>query len=115
MTTSAAPVPPPRPGLHGVRGWLAGARSTLADYARRIWAASGEDNVFFLAGGIAFNLLLAAVPFVLLLIAGLTVVLRLTPDASITEVMALIDRFLPPHAETAESPVHRLITDIIQA
>ena len=56
-------VPPPRPTRSALSrlGW------TLRDYAKRVWDNSGEDNIFFLAGGIAFNILLAAVPFVLLL------------------------------------------------
>ena len=44
---------------------------TLRDYAKRVWDNSGEDNVLFLAGGIAFNIMLAAVPFLLLLTACL--------------------------------------------
>src|SRR4029079_14043340 len=50
---------------------------TLRDYIKRVWDNSGEDNVLFLAGGIAFNLILAAVPFVLLLAAGVTYLLPL--------------------------------------
>ena len=46
---------------------------TLRDYAKRVWDNSGEDNVLFLAGGIAFNLMLAALPFILLLAAGVDV------------------------------------------
>ncbi|MGQ0649819.1 MAG: YihY/virulence factor BrkB family protein [Gemmatimonadaceae bacterium] len=98
-----------------VRGWIGRALLALGDYARRVWNSSGEDRIFFLAGGIAFNLLLAAAPFVLLLISGLTYVLRLSPDASVSEVIALVDRFLPPHAEVAESPLHRLIGDLVSA
>ena len=48
---------------------------TLRDYAKRVWDNSGEDNVLFLAGGIAFNLILAALPFILLLVAGVTLLL----------------------------------------
>lgn len=88
---------------------------TVVDYAKRIWVSSGEDRIFFLAGGIAFNILLAVVPFVLLGIAGLTFLLHLTPEASLAEVLALVDRFLPPHNETPDAPVHRLISDIIRA
>ena len=54
-----------RPLLIGL-GW------TLRDYTKRVWDNSGEDNVLFLAGGIAFNLILAAVPFILLLATGVT-------------------------------------------
>lgn len=92
-------------------GWW----STLSDYARRVWVNSGEDDIFFLAGGIAFNILLASVPFVLLVASGVIYALRLTPDASLTEVRALVDLFLPPHAETADSPMHRVFDDVIQA
>lgn len=41
----------------------------VADFAGRVWQKAGSDDIFFLAGGIAFNFLLAAVPFLLLLIA----------------------------------------------
>ena len=33
---------------------------TLRDYAKRVWDHAAENNVLFLAGGIAFNILLAA-------------------------------------------------------
>lgn len=87
----------------------------LRDYAKRVWVNSGEDDIFFLASGIAFNILLAAVPFVLLVISGVTYALGLTPDASLARVSILLDRFLPPHPETTETGVHRLIGDIIGA
>jgi membrane protein len=88
---------------------------TLRDYAKRVWDNSGEDNIFFLAGGIAFNILLAAVPFVLLLVSGLAMLLNHSADETLTDVTAIIDSLLPPHAETSESPVHKLLVDIIRA
>ncbi len=87
----------------------------LSDYAKRVWASSGDDDIFFLASGIAFNIMLAAVPFVFLVISGLVYALGLTPDASLAEVSILLDRFLPPHPETPDSSVHKLIGDIIGA
>lgn len=104
-----APAPPPPPPVH-LRVWDA-----ARDYARRVWVSSGEDDIFFLAGGIAFNILLAAVPFVLLVISGLIYALRLTPDDSVAEVRELLDRFLPPHTDTAEAPLHVLVEDVIRA
>jgi hypothetical protein len=74
---------------------FAALRSAVADYARRVWVNSEEDNVFFLASGIAFNILLAAVPFFLLLISGLGYGLNLSPAASLDNVSTLIDRLLP--------------------
>ena len=53
---------------------------TLRDYAKRVWDNAGEDNIFFLAGGIAFNILLAAVPSVLLLVSGLATLLNHSAD-----------------------------------
>lgn len=88
---------------------------TLRDYAKRVWDNAGEDNIFFLAGGIAFNILLAAVPFVLLLVSGLATLLNRSADQTVLDVTAIIDSLLPPHAETAESPVHKLLNDVIGA
>jgi membrane protein len=88
---------------------------TLRDYAKRVWDNAGEDNIFFLAGGIAFNILLAAVPFVLLLVSGLATLLNRSADQTFLDVIGIIDSLLPPHAETSESPIHKLLNDIIRA
>lgn len=90
---------------------------TLRDYAKRVWDNSSEDNVLFLAGGIAFNILLAAVPFVLLLIAGVTWLLPLlyvgTIDSA-TAVTQFLDRLLPALAESPNSPIHKLVEDVLR-
>lgn len=80
---------PKRP-FHIRIGW------TLRDYAKRVWDNSGEDNIFFLAGGIAFNILLAVVPFVLLFASGLAYLLNQSAEASSAEINEVIYRFLPP-------------------
>jgi len=87
---------------------------TLRDYAKRVWDNSGEDNVFFLAGGIAFNLLLAAVPFFLLLATGLVYLLNQSPDMTTTEVLSIVDQFLPPHPTGSQSPVGSILGEIIK-
>ena len=87
---------------------------TLRDYAKRVWDNAGEDNIFFLAGGIAFNIMLVAVPFVLLLVSGLATLLNHSADQTFADVTAIIDSLLPPHAETTESPVHTMLIDIIR-
>jgi membrane protein len=86
----------------------------LRDYSKRVWDNSGEDNVFFLAGGIAFNILLAAVPFFLLLASGLTYIFDQSPDKSGAEISILVDRFLPPHPEGPGSTIHAIIDDIVK-
>jgi membrane protein len=87
---------------------------SLRDYGKRVWDNSGEDNIFFLAGGIAFNILLAAVPFFLLLATGLAYLLNQSSDASSAEVGAIIDRLLPT-AQGPDSIVRRIITDVARS
>src|SRR6185436_2328302 len=101
---------PYRPALVSL-GW------TLRDYAKRVWDNSGEDNVLFLAGGIAFNLLLAAVPFILLLAAGIAFLLPLfVPGVDVTggadPVSQLIDRLLPTQSQTTADQLDRLIDSL---
>ncbi len=88
---------------------------TLRDYAKRVWDNAGEDNIFFLAGGVSFNLLLAAVPFVLLLFSALGYILDQTAADASSRIWLFIERLLPPHAETPDSPMHKLIDDLISA
>lgn len=90
---------------------------TFRDYAKRVWDNSSEDNVLFLAGGIAFNILLAAVPFFLLLIAGVTYLLPILYRGKVDSSLAVsffIDRLLPAHQESPTSPIHKFVTDILR-
>ena len=87
---------------------------SLRDYAKRVWDNSGEDNIFFLAGGIAFNILLAAIPFFLLLITGLAYLLDMGAESSSAEITALIDRFLPV-SQGPDSPLRTLIADVLRS
>src|SRR5205814_2182591 len=84
-------------------------------YLKRIWDNSAEDNVLFLAGGIAFNILLAAIPFFLLLVAGLTYLLpalfQKDPSMAVNE---FIDSLLPMHTEAAGSAMHTMLADVLR-
>ncbi len=99
---------PKRP-FHIRIGW------TLRDYAKRVWDNSGEDNIFFLAGGIAFNLLLAAVPFVLLIASALAYLLNHSAEASSAEINEIVYRFLPPAPSGEQSPLGNVLVDIVQS
>jgi membrane protein len=68
MPPAAAP-----PAAARARAAARPARAAAGDFLRRVVQKADEDNVFFLAGAIAFNLLVAVVPFVLaiLSIAGM--------------------------------------------
>jgi len=90
---------------------------TLRDYAKRVWDNSGEDNVLFLAGGIAFNIILAAVPFVLLLATGVTYLLPHVYGGTVhptVTVQEFIDHLLPTHSETPDNPLHKITTDLLR-
>jgi membrane protein len=99
---------PQRPLLSRI-GW------TLRDYAKRVWDNSGEDNIFFLSGGIAFNLLLAVVPFFLLLASGLGYLLNQSTAASSAEINDIISRFLPPIPRGKQSPIASILIGIIKS
>ena len=70
--------------------------------------------MLFLAGGIAFNILLAAVPFVLLLVWFLTYLLNKSSAGANEVVVHYLDRLLPTHSEDVDSPYHRLLTDMLR-
>jgi membrane protein len=99
-------VPPPAPARSPLIsfGWA------LRDYAKRVWDNAGEDNVLFLAGGIAFNILLAAVPFVLLLVWGFAQILHKQPLEANRLVVQYLDRVLP---QNPDDTTHKLIGDIL--
>jgi membrane protein len=91
---------------------------TLREYAKRVWDNSGEDNVLFLAGGIAFNLMLAAFPFILLLAAGaawlLPFVVRTRVNSDL-RVYEFIDHLLPAHAHSPNSQIDKILLDLLHS
>jgi membrane protein len=84
---------------------------------KRVWDNSGEDNVLFLAGGITFNIMLAAVPFVLLVAWGSTYVFGWFNSTlnGPEEVLIAIDRFLPMNQGTTESELHTMLKALFDA
>ncbi len=86
--SGAIPTPPvstaPRSRGHVVREFLG-----------EVWTALGDDDVMFLASGVSFNVLLALVPFVLLLVSVSTLFLGSTPDGAADTALAFLDRLLP--------------------
>lgn len=97
------------------RPWYHRLWYRLSDYVRRVWDNSGEDDIFFLASGISFNILLAVVPFFLLFATSLTYLLNQSTTAATAEIIDLMDRFLPPSAGADDVVVTRLVADIIKA
>ena len=96
-------MPPLRPALEA---W--------GDVARRAWRQGVEDNIPFVAGGLAFNILLALVPFVLLLIAGLSFLLGRAPSEAATTVTGLVGALLPADAPMASELLRSLVADFLR-
>lgn len=90
-------------------------RWAARDYVVHIWDNAYDDNVLFLSSGIAFDVLLAAVPFVITLVSGVTFVLNLSPATSNAEITDIIDRMLPAHSGVVGQPVHLIINDALTA
>jgi membrane protein len=97
------------------RPWWISLGWTVRDYLKRVWDNCAEDNVLFLAGGIAFNILLAAIPFFLLLVTGLTYLLpaitNVAPNVAIHEFM---DRLLPTGTSEGGNWVHSTIDEVLR-
>ncbi|MBC8087194.1 MAG: YihY/virulence factor BrkB family protein, partial [Phycisphaerae bacterium] len=71
-------------------------------------------NVFFLAGGLAFNILLALVPFALLLISGISFVLGREPEDAASTIIGLIDSLLPRDAPAPGQLLRELVAEIMK-
>lgn len=99
---------PVRPRLVRL-GW------TLRDYAKRVWDNSGENNVLFLAGGVAFNILLAVVPFFLLIVTGAALLLDQSPATVTTTISALLGELLPREAADLERTIQGILAEIVGA
>jgi membrane protein len=96
------------------RPWWVSVGWTTRNYLKRVWDNCAEDNVLFLAGAIAFNILLAAIPFTLLLVTGLTYLLpAITSVAPSVAVYEFIDRLLPARSVGTAAWVHRMLDDVI--
>lgn len=84
------------------------------DVARRAWRQGVEDNIPFVAGGLAFNILLALVPFVLLLVAGLSFLLGREPAEAAATVTGLVGDFLPAETPMAGELLRALVADFLR-
>ena len=65
------------------------------DFITRLYVKAGEDNIFFLAGGIAFDVVFGAIPFLLMLVGIFGIVLSRAVDPS-KAVVDYVLTILPP-------------------
>jgi membrane protein len=78
--------------------------------------AADEDNIPFLASALTFDALLAAVPFILLLLIGFTHLAQAVTHGPDVDTLSLFHRFLPPHSALPDRDpfgvIERLLTGI---
>lgn len=85
-----------------------------ANFSRRLWAKMAADDVLFLASGVAFNILLAGVPFFLLLASGIGYSLGTSQDASNGAVASFIRDLFPMSGTGADSVLDPVIHDVVR-
>lgn len=85
-------------------------RHPLLVFLRRVYARSADDNVFFLASGVTFGVVLAAIPFFLLLLSLPSLLLGGPDELFQDEVMRWLWRILPVTAPE----VHRELAAQLQ-
>jgi membrane protein len=73
---TSAPPPPPPPMRAQPRPWPRRFLDYLGGLARGVWNKAAQDNIFFLAGAIAFNVLVAFIPLLLAVLGIAGTVLR---------------------------------------
>jgi membrane protein len=84
-------------------------------FLRDLWRKVDQDDVLFLAGGVAFGILLAGVPFFLLLSAGLGYALGADVEGATRAVQAIMERLLPAHLGSAgESVLDTVLADVVR-
>lgn len=78
-----------------VQGALLRLLHSGLDFVVRVYRKAGQDDIFFLAGGIAFNVLIAAVPFLLMLVAVFGFVLPFLVENPEQAAVEYVLSFLP--------------------
>ena len=73
------------------------AREVAGDYIRRVWSKADQDRIFFMAGAIAFNVLVAIVPLALAAIGITGMVLQHRyEEESAERLVSYLLQALPP-------------------
>jgi membrane protein len=101
----------PDPGAAGLRAF----GSELGALTGQLYHKAAQDNIFFLAGAIAFNIIVAIVPLILATvgIAGLLLQSRFGASAS-DQIMRFVMQALPPLSESIIITVRDALNAIIE-
>jgi len=96
--------------MAGRRRWWHVIRRWSAFYGRNLWRKAGRDQVFFLASGITFNVLVTIVPLLLLTISVLGILVESSAGAR-QQILTFIQRAMPLASTQAETLLFSLVED----
>lgn len=102
-----ARIEPPEPGR------LARFASEARDFLASTFEKAGDDNIFFMAGAIAFNVLVAFVPLALAVLGIAGVLLRLQPTDPTEQLVAAITDNLPPVSPEFAAAVQEMLRGLM--
>src|SRR5690606_28092350 len=106
------PARPPDSLLAAAAGAVSRSYHGVSDFGSRVYNKAGEDDVFFLAGGIAFNFRLAAIPFLLLLVSVFGYVLQATVSDPEAAAVAYVIEILPASPRVVEF-TQEMVADVV--
>lgn len=81
-----------------ITGFLEARSYRVREFLRRLWVKVLEDDVFFMAGAVAFNLLVAVFPLILLAIGVTGYVLSAQVDDPVGATVAVVESMMPQAA-----------------
>jgi len=82
------------------------------EFVTRLYVKAGEDNIFFLAGGIAFDVVFGAIPFLLMLVGIFGIFLSRVVGDPRKLVVDYIFTILPP-SPTVTERTYRIVETVI--
>lgn len=90
----SAPASPPR-HVEPRRSWPRRLAGYFGDIARGVWRKGEEDDIFFLAGAISFNVLVAFIPLVLAVLGIAGTVIRFQGADAQGALLEYLDQTIP--------------------
>lgn len=82
------------------------------DFLRRIYEKAAEDQIFYMAGAIAFNVVVAIVPLLLAVLGIAGTILRLQGADATEPLLRYLIGSLPPVSPAFEQTVRQMLRDL---